>query len=110
MDGKFPECSLFLETLPSLLSSISAMVETGEGMGQGWRLYGRTQYAVLTYVSITDHHVSRASRDKVELCSVQGVHLPPELDVAQRRRCVADRPIRVHAVGLIMRWESSESE
>lgn len=27
IDGKFPECSLFLETLPSLLSSISAMVK-----------------------------------------------------------------------------------
>ena len=33
IDGKFPECSLFLETLPSLLNSISAMVGMGGGKG-----------------------------------------------------------------------------
>ena len=36
MDGRFPECSLFLEMLPSLLSSISAMVEREGGKGQQW--------------------------------------------------------------------------
>jgi hypothetical protein len=51
MDGRFPECSLFLETLPSLLNSVSAMVgmrgtRDKDGACSGWRC----QFPVLTYI------------------------------------------------------------
>ena len=59
MDGKFPECSLFLEMPPSLSNSVSTMAGMGEGRG-----------------------ACLSDRDKVKLDYAQD-HLPPEFDIVE---------------------------
>ena len=69
MDGKFPECSLFLEMVPSLLNSVSTMagLRGREGRRMERLLWAAELVSHPCLISIASHHAARADRGKVEV-------------------------------------------
>ena len=68
IDGKFPECSLFLETVPSLLNSTSTMVGVGERGGARREEGASTMLVTLAYIDrqLASYITPPIGRDKDE--------------------------------------------
>lgn len=104
MDGRLPECSLFLETVPSLLNSISTMAGVGgRGGARMGRLWLDPRQAYIDRQPCAGTRLGWAPSKR------RGGHLSPEPDVVWCGERVVVQPAGAEARPM-GKEESRESE